>query len=73
MAKKGIHPKYHKIIVEQPDNTSFESKSTYGKEGTVIKCDLGPSNHQAWTGKNLSSKGAKKIVKFQEKFGNIFD
>ena len=31
--KEKIHPDYHKITVVMTDGTSFETKSTWGKEG----------------------------------------
>ena len=35
--KKDIHPNYHTIKVEMTDGTQFETKSTWGKEGEVLK------------------------------------
>ena len=31
--KEKTHPDYHKITVMMTDGTSFETKSTWGKEG----------------------------------------
>ena len=35
--KKKIHPNYHTIKVEMTDGTQFETKSTWGKEGDLLK------------------------------------
>ena len=35
--KKNIHPNYHNIKVEMTDGTQFETKSTWGKEGEILK------------------------------------
>ena len=35
--KKDIHPNYHIIKVEMTDGTQFETRSTWGSEGEVLK------------------------------------
>ena len=65
--KKEIHPDYHTIKVQLTDGTVFETKSTYGKEGDVLKLDIDPISHPAWTGeasKILDSDG--QVAKFQK-------
>ena len=54
--KKNIHPKYHKIKVVMTDGSEFETRSTWGKENDVLKLDIDPKSHFAWTG------GAQKIL-----------
>ena len=41
--KKNIHPNYHSIKVEMTDGTQFETKSTWGKEGEVLKLEISMS------------------------------
>ena len=48
--KKDTHPDYHKITVEMTDGTTFETRSTWGKEGDTLKLDIDPSSHPAWIG-----------------------
>ena len=57
--KKNIHPNYHTIKVELTDGTQFETKSTWGKEGEVLKLEIDPISHSAWTGgkQKLMDKG----------------
>ena len=40
--KKKIHPNYHTIKVEMTDGSQFETKSTWGKEGEVLKLEIDP-------------------------------
>ena len=67
--KKDIHPDYHKITVEMTDGTTFETRSTWGKEGDTLKLDIDPSSHPAWLGgdgKILDRDG--RVGKFNKKF-----
>ena len=38
--KKKIHPDYHTIKVEMTDGSQFETKSTWGKEGDILKLEI---------------------------------
>ena len=66
--KKDIHPNYHTIKVEMTDGTQFETKSTWGAEGDLLKLEIDPKSHSAWTGgkQKLMDKG--RISKFNKKF-----
>ena len=67
--KKDTHPDYHKITVEMTDGTTFETRSTWGKEGDTLKLDIDPSSHPAWMGggvKILDRDG--RVGKFNKKF-----
>ena len=66
--KKKIHPNYHNIKVEMTDGTQFETRSTWGAEGDLLKLEIDPKSHSAWTGgkQKLMDKG--RISKFNEKF-----
>ena len=69
--EKKIHPNYHAIKVEMTDGTQFETKSTWGKEGDILKLEIDPKSHAAWTGgkQKLMDKG--RISKFNKKFQNF--
>ena len=70
--KNDIHPDYHEITVEMTDGTKFKTRSTYGKKGDVLKLDVDPTTHPAWTGgTTLINKNVSKVVKFKERFGGI--
>ena len=49
---KNIHPNYHNIKVEMTDGSQFETKSTWGKEGEILKLEIDPISHSAWTAEN---------------------
>ena len=69
--KKDIHPNYHKIIVEMTDGSRFETRSTWGSEEEVLKLEIDPKSHSAWTGgkQKLLDKG--RVSKFNKKFQNF--
>jgi large subunit ribosomal protein L31 len=48
--KSEIHPDYHTIKVVMTDGTSFETRSTWGKDGDTLQLDIDPKSHPAWTG-----------------------
>ncbi len=51
------------------DGTEFKTRSTWGKEGDVMKLDVDPKSHPAWTGgghKLVDSGG--QVAKFQKRF-----
>ena len=54
--KKDIHPDYHEITVVMTDGAEFRTRSTWGETGGVMKLDVDPRTHPAWTG------GGRRIV-----------
>ena len=52
------------------DGSQFETKSTWGKEGDILKLEIDPKSHSAWTGgkQKLLDKGRGK---FNKKFQNF--
>ena len=69
--EKKIHPDYHNIKVEMTDGTQFETRSTWGADGDLLKLEIDPKSHSAWTGgkQKLMDKG--RISKFNKKFQNF--
>jgi len=69
--KKKIHPNYHKIKVVMTDGSHFETKSTWGKEGEILRLDIDSKSHPAWTGgvQKVLDKG--RVSKFFKKFSNL--
>ncbi|OYW24758.1 MAG: 50S ribosomal protein L31, partial [Caulobacter sp. 12-67-6] len=67
--KQDIHPDYHFITVTMTDGTSYPTRSTYGKEGSVLALDIDPRVHPAWTGGNahLLDRG-RRVSRFNAKF-----
>jgi large subunit ribosomal protein L31 len=68
--KKEIHPNYHLITVTNTDGSTFQTRSTWGKEGDNLQLDIDPSTHPAWTGgsANLVDRGGR-VSRFNQKFG----
>ena len=48
--KPDIHPDYHMIKVVMTDGTEYETRSTWGSEGDVMRLDIDPKTHPASTG-----------------------
>jgi large subunit ribosomal protein L31 len=67
--KEKIHPDYHKITVVMTDGTSFETKSTWGKEGASMRLDIDPKTHPAWTGVRQSIDRGGRVQRFRDRFG----
>ena len=70
--KKNTHPDYHEITVQRSDGSTFKTRSTWGKKGDVMKLEIDPTSHPAWTGKakGVSKKG--RVANFNAKYGINF-
>ena len=70
--KKDGHPHYHFITVQMTDGSTFQTRSTYGKEGDTLTLDIDPSSHPAWTGGNqrLLDQGGQ-VARFNKRFGGL--
>lgn len=69
--KKNIHPNYHTVKIVMTDGTEFETRSTYGKEGEVIRLDIDPLSHPAWTGVHRLIDSGGQLAKFNKKFAGF--
>jgi large subunit ribosomal protein L31 len=70
--KNGAHPDYHMIKVQMTDGTTFDTRSTWGKEGDTLTLDIDPKVHPAWTGghgKMVDSGG--QVARFNKRFGGL--
>lgn len=70
--KNNTHPDYHFITVVMTDGVEYQTRTTWGKEGDVMKLDIDPLCHPAWTGGNqqLMDRGGR-LGAFSKRFGNI--
>ncbi len=70
--KKDTHPDYHEITVVMTDGTEYQTRSTWGKPGDVLKLDIDSKSHPAWTGGNqrLVDTGGQ-VAKFNKRFQNL--
>ena len=70
--KKDTHPDYHFIEVKMTDGTTFQMRSTWGKEGDTLSLDIDPTVHPAWTGPSsrLMDAGGR-VTKFKKKYEGL--
>ncbi len=70
--KKEIHPDYHEITVVMTDGSTYQTRSTWGKEGDTMKLDVHSKSHPAWTGgsQRLVDTGGQ-VAKFTRRFQNL--
>jgi large subunit ribosomal protein L31 len=70
--KTDIHPDYHEITVEMTDGTTYTTRSTWGQPGDVLKLDIDPTTHPAWTGgaHRLIDTGGQ-LAKFNKRFAGL--
>lgn len=69
--KKGIHPNYHEITVEMTDGETYKTRSTWGKPGDVLKLEIDPKTHPAWTGVHRLIDSGGQLAKFNKRFENF--
>ena len=70
--KSGIHPDYHNITVQMTDGTTYQTRSTWGKEGDTMTLDIDPSVHPAWTGgKSSMLDTGGQVARFNKRFGGL--
>ena len=70
--KQYTHTYYHFITVVMTDGSSYQTRSTYGKEGATLNLDIDPSTHPAWTGGNqhMLDRGGR-VSRFNNKFAGF--
>ncbi len=69
--KTDTHPDYHTITVEMTDGTTFETRSTYGKEGDVLKLDIDVKSHPAWTGGQQRVREDGRVANSNKRFSGF--
>lgn len=69
--KANIHPAYHDITVIMTDGSSFITRSTYGKPGDVLRLDIDPKSHPAWTGVHRLLDSGGQLAKFNKRFQGL--
>ncbi|MFT4013409.1 MAG: 50S ribosomal protein L31 [Paracoccus sp. (in: a-proteobacteria)] len=70
--KADTHPDYHLITVKMIDGTTYQVRSTWGKEGDTMSLDIDPTVHPAWTGGSakLMDTGGR-VSKFKNKYAGL--
>jgi large subunit ribosomal protein L31 len=69
--KPGIHPEYHEITIIMTDGTEYTTRSCAGKVGEVMRLDIDPKSHPAWTGVQRMMDTGGQVAKFNKKFAGL--
>lgn len=69
--KADIHPEYHTITVKMTDGSTFETRSTWGKEGDTMTLEIDPTSHPAWTGEQRLMQEGGRVAQFNKRFGGL--
>ena len=69
--KKNIHPDYHEITVVMTDGTKYKTRSTMGKAGDMLKLDIDPKSHPAWTGQHRILDSGGQVARFNKRFSGL--
>ena len=69
--KKNIHPNYHKIKVVMTDGQNLKQDLLGVKENDVLKLDIDPKSHYAWTGGTQKILDKGRVSKYNKKFSNL--
>ena len=69
--KKDTHPDYHEITVQMTDGTTHITRSTWGAPGDVMKLDVDPKTHPAWTGVHRLIDSGGQLAKFNKRFKDL--
>ena len=56
------------IKVVMTDGTEFKTRSTWGSAGDVLKLDIDPNTHPAWTGGPQRVLETGRVARFRNKF-----
>ncbi len=70
--KGKIHPDYHKIKVVMTDGSTFKTRSTWGKNSDILKLEVDPKSHPAWTGGKANINDTEgQVARFEKRFRGI--
>lgn len=69
--KADIHPDYHEITVVLADGTEYKTRSTWGKEGDVMRLEIDPTTHPAWTGQHRIVDSGGQVARFNKRFAGL--
>ena len=69
--KKETHPDYHEITVVMTDGSERKTRSTWGKPGDVLKLDIDPKTHPAWTGQHRIVDSGGQVARFNKRFAGL--
>ena len=53
------------------DGSQFDTRSSWGSEGDVLKLEIDPKSHSAWTGGKQKILDKGRVSKFNKKYQNL--
>ena len=65
--KAGIHPNYHEITVTCSCGSTFQTRSTMGKD--ALSVEVCSQCHPFYTGKQKIVDTAGRVEKFRQRYG----
>lgn len=69
---EGTSPlKYHFITVKMTDGTTYQTRSTWGKEGDTLSLDIDPTVHPARPAAPPSLDTGGRVSKFKNKYAGL--
>ena len=69
--KKDMQPDYHTVTVEKTDRAKFETRTTWGKKGGVLRWEIDPKGHASGAGGKRKVMDKGRVSKFNKKFQNF--
>ena len=69
--KKDTHPEYHEITLVMTDGSERKTRSTWGKEGDVLRLNVDTLNHPAWTGQQGVLGAEGQVARFNKRFSGL--
>mgnify|MGYP001148891038 FL=1 len=69
--KADIHPDYHEITVVMTDGSEYKTRTTWGKEGDVMKLDIDTKSHPVWTGQHRIMDSGGQVARFNKRFAGL--
>jgi large subunit ribosomal protein L31 len=69
--KANIHPDYHEVKIVMTDGTEYTTRTCWGKPGDVMRLDIDPLNHPAWTGGTAKIMEKGRLAKFGTKYAGL--
>ena len=70
--KKDTHPDYHTITVQMTDGSTYQTRTTWGKEGDTMTLEIDPLAHPAWTGgRGTMLDAGGQVARFNKRFGGL--
>lgn len=69
--KENIHPDYHEVKIVMTDGTEYTTRTCWGKPGDVMRLDIDPLSHPAWTGGAAKVQEKGRLAKFGNKYAGL--